>query len=113
MVEDIEQKIRIGAAKFGLSLFPGSFLNSESKQCCVIGALALYNLDELPYYDDIIGTEEVAIFHNISYDTTLALEAGFECWGESRNTRLFPEFYQLGIRLRGEVIRVEESQEEQ
>lgn len=110
MIREIEEKIRTGAAKHGFSLYPGGFINKDSKTCCVIGALELYNCDIVPYSED--ETFSIAKSHGMTSNEALSLEAGFENWGENYNTRKYSDLYYLGLRLRGEVIRVEQAEEE-
>lgn len=105
MIEEIERRIRAGTVKFNFNLYPGTFISELNKQCCVIGALQLYCCDEVPYSED--DTDQIAVRHAMTCKQALALESGFENWGESNNTRQHPELYQLGMKLRSEVIRVE------
>lgn len=111
-IKDIEDKIRIGATKHNLKLYPGIYYDASMNQCCVIGAIILSTLDKLPSNGDIITSDRnIMIITGMNQNQYLELEAAFEGWRSFSNGDC-PELFQLGMDLRSEIDIYEEEEEQ-
>lgn len=105
-IDKIEQKVRAALVKHNLKLYPSFYFDSANNECCVIGAILLGEMDQLP--EDFLKLGEIS---NIIDSDLSELEAGFMGWRESSNGRA-PELFALGQKFRSEVeIRKEDEEE--